>query len=991
MFDSASGQAIDFTQFAVDNYPRTNGFPEVRWLTTDTTAMIDDEGDEGDPNNPFDDIPGTQNASVNVLYGPDTILGKRITGKLSPGNGTSVDDDVVGFVLGFQPGDASSGLGTGSSADYLLIDWKGVDQTFDFDDPPTAPIGFHNLTSGGFMPAGLAISRINGLPNADELWRHIDDEDGLDGGVTELQRGLTLSRQGYSRDATRDPYEFDITYTQDRVTVFVDGVLQLDVQGTFPDGRFGLYTLSQGPTPIYSDFEMVDASSSPLPDAFPSATINRDTGELVLTNSSSSSAQFYSVNITSAAGSLAPSEWVSIAGNYDDGAGGSVDSDPWMVDVRTVNEFLESEQAGALSDGATLGSGQSISLGDAWTASLYEDIVVTLEFADGLSIPILPSFTGNGGVPYARTDLDTDGDTDLDDWQMFYPNILTNFAGVSDVEAALLGDLDGDFDNDLDDFALFKTDYEAQFGAGAFAAVLSGSVAVPEPATYVTILLATGLVAVWRRKQAVMLAVLGLCIASTDAQAQQLDFTQFTLEAYPRIESGFPAPDWTTTAPTATDPSTATITGGANRSPSVLYSPTNLINNRIRGKLMPGTDDDVVGLVFGFDPGGATLTEDAAPEDYEDVDYLVLDWKGIDQSYNFGDESQDAIPFNSLTGSGFMPAGIAVSQVKGLPTMDELWQHDALEENPLGSVNELTRANTMGFTPYDRFADPLPEYEFDIVWTDNVFAALVDGELEILAQGDFSDGRFGVYTCCQSGGPVFSDFEVLPVDSLDLSSLVVTATVDRSTGDIVIENNTGNSVMLDSYLLRSTAGALDNSWQGLADGETGADANPGISWVEAGGSNANELSEVFLQSAVGSTDPYELANGGSIVLEGAFNGLLRQEDLRLSFFDSAGSATSALINYEGEFPDGLQGDYNGDGQVTIADYAVWRNSLGGPALMNETASPGVVDAADYDAWKSNFGAGVSGTSASLAGQQVPEPMTLALLLTGCALMVWRRR
>jgi len=79
---------------------------------------------------------------------------------------------------------------------------------------------------------------------------------------------------------------------------------------------------------------------------------------------------------------------------------------------------------------------------------------------------------------------------------------------------------------------------------------------------------------------------------------------------------------------------------------------------------------------------------------------------------------------------------------------------------------------------------------------------------------------------------------------------------------------------------------------------------------------------------------------------------------------------------------GVQGDYNGNGVVDMADYVLWRN--GGP-LLNESASPGVTDSADYDFWRSRFGA-VSGSGSGLGGSAVPEPTAIVLGLIAMAAM-----
>ncbi len=83
---------------------------------------------------------------------------------------------------------------------------------------------------------------------------------------------------------------------------------------------------------------------------------------------------------------------------------------------------------------------------------------------------------------------------------------------------------------------------------------------------------------------------------------------------------------------------------------------------------------------------------------------------------------------------------------------------------------------------------------------------------------------------------------------------------------------------------------------------------------------------------------------------------------------------------------GVQGDYNGNGVVDMADYVLWRN--GGP-LQNEVNTPGTVDASDYDAWRARFG-NTSGAGAGLGSSAVPEPSCFVLLLVGLALLPVRR-
>ena len=88
-------------------------------------------------------------------------------------------------------------------------------------------------------------------------------------------------------------------------------------------------------------------------------------------------------------------------------------------------------------------------------------------------------------------------------------------------------------------------------------------------------------------------------------------------------------------------------------------------------------------------------------------------------------------------------------------------------------------------------------------------------------------------------------------------------------------------------------------------------------------------------------------------------------------------------------PPSAAGDYNGDGLVGLADYTVWRDTLGSTTNLaangdNTGASAGVIDAADYQVWRSAFGS-ASPPAAVAVALAVPEPSgywlaTLALIL-----------
>jgi hypothetical protein len=91
-------------------------------------------------------------------------------------------------------------------------------------------------------------------------------------------------------------------------------------------------------------------------------------------------------------------------------------------------------------------------------------------------------------------------------------------------------------------------------------------------------------------------------------------------------------------------------------------------------------------------------------------------------------------------------------------------------------------------------------------------------------------------------------------------------------------------------------------------------------------------------------------------------------------------------------PEGLGGDYNGDGEVDAADYTVYRNNVGGSASAFAVGSrnpvlTGPVGGEDYSFWKSQFGQPGGGSTAGGTVTTVPEPATWALLLSASLMLV----
>ncbi|WP_425395986.1 PEP-CTERM sorting domain-containing protein [Aeoliella sp.] len=88
------------------------------------------------------------------------------------------------------------------------------------------------------------------------------------------------------------------------------------------------------------------------------------------------------------------------------------------------------------------------------------------------------------------------------------------------------------------------------------------------------------------------------------------------------------------------------------------------------------------------------------------------------------------------------------------------------------------------------------------------------------------------------------------------------------------------------------------------------------------------------------------------------------------------------------------GDFNADGTVNLADYNVWRDSLGATGLApyerGDATGDGNVTIEDYDVWKSRFGQSSSG-AAITGSEAVPEPSSLAIFVAAIWLLSNRRR
>ncbi len=242
---TAIAAPVNLNTWTAESYPAVAGFGAGNWTVSADGSEV------------FQSV----NGQPTFFYSDFNAFGTLAKGSITVSGG---DDDYIGFALGFQPNDT-----TNTTADYLLIDWKRGDQFYDFESPST--------TDGSTAYKGLAVSRVTGIPTADEFWGHVNFADNPDGGLQEIARANTLGNTGWSANT---PYTFGFDFGPNDLDVYVNNILELEINGVFSDGRLAFYNFSQAGV-TYSAFTL-DDGSHPAPVPEPATMLLFGTGLLGL-------------------------------------------------------------------------------------------------------------------------------------------------------------------------------------------------------------------------------------------------------------------------------------------------------------------------------------------------------------------------------------------------------------------------------------------------------------------------------------------------------------------------------------------------------------------------------------------------------------------------------------------------------------------------------------------------------------------------------------
>lgn len=162
--------------------------------------------------------------------------------------------------------------------------------------------------------------------------------------------------------------------------------------------------------------------------------------------------------------------------------------------------------------------------------------------------------------------------------------------------------------------------------------------------------------------------------------------------------------------------------------------------------------------------------------------------------------------------------------------------------------------------------------------------------------------------------------------------------------------------------------------------------------------NANVTEETQLTFTIPLSDFNDPNTGNNLVTDGLMEG---SNYLRIGLSTSTdGASIYQIDNMRLLTQVAASGDYNGNGVVDAADYAVWRDNLNATGTPGEVLGDGtttgdllgvpdgLVDEWDYNYWRAHFGeSALSGSGAgasALVQSTVPEPSTLVGGLVACA-------
>lgn len=169
-----------------------------------------------------DTVTQSINGDPTFYVSPDSFINVVIQGDIRVN--TTNDNDWIGFVFGYESPDSST-----NDYDFYIFSWKQEDQNF----------------SGYLGSEGYTLARVDGaVTNLPEAFS------GFTGPYVDVIGSQYSNTSGWNDQQT---YSFELTYTNTRTVIVINGDTLFDVYGCYVPGRFGFYNYSQSDV-SYSNF-----------------------------------------------------------------------------------------------------------------------------------------------------------------------------------------------------------------------------------------------------------------------------------------------------------------------------------------------------------------------------------------------------------------------------------------------------------------------------------------------------------------------------------------------------------------------------------------------------------------------------------------------------------------------------------------------------------------------------------------------------------------
>lgn len=610
-----------------------------------------------------------------------------------------------------------------------------------------------------------------------------------------------------------------------------------------------------------------------------SATIDRNSGQLTLSNNTASDFSFSEIAITSGSSALDASSWLSITENYDEG--GSLDTDSWEIvepaDTPMFTGTLSEMESAGGTNGATLSTGSAVNFGNVWNDTPFEDVQIALTDEEGNVTQLTPDYTGQA---HLLGDFNNSGSVGLDDYQVFTSNLHTNVSTLGQAEAYLRGDMNGDLMINHDDFVAFRDAFP-----GSLAAALAE---VPEPTALMMTLLAGGACLMLLPRTRRGLAFCGARETAFHSQqsrsrSRKLHFHRFLVFVMAITACAIATPTFAQL--TYVDADFNTNTGPSSAFAGAVTEPDGLWGERE------------------FATEGTILESSGVGSGSEDSPeiFTTLDGLSANQSYLVYAHFWDAFTWN-------IQAGFTSGDLTLFAAPEDA---EELGATPATLASDLTYVSDPLFTEDDR----------------TMFAASV-GPAQASAAGEITvfidDLPGGGETNTRTWYDGLSYMEYHPL----------TLQVNTTTGSAAIVNNNTMSIDFNYYEVRSDIGSLDPTWNGI-DGDT---PTTETTWERAGGSDSLLIAETNLLG-MESMEPTDSLSIGQ-AFDGT---TAADQDLSFYFAMPDGTLLQGLVDYvsgglEGDF----NGDSVVDGSdfllwqrnPAVGNLADWQANYGTGALAS---------------------------------------------------------